>query len=87
MSRYPLMQVCRIAERAAEVFAKHGVFREPIQFMMDIEGCNTRLDLDALERYDDANLVHDLAGVIRYLDRDTGDLTNYFRPRSAVSEV
>jgi hypothetical protein len=42
-------------------------------------GC--RLDLRRLLDADDFNFTHDIAGIARHIDRNTGRLANHFLPR------
>lgn len=42
-----------------------------------------KLDLTKLERFDDFEFVHDMAGIINCMDRTTGLLRNCFLPRAA----
>jgi len=42
------------------------------------------LDLIKLNEADNALFLHDVAGIIRNLNRDTGQLENLFRPGCAV---
>jgi len=39
------------------------------------------LDLERLLTTDDFNFYHDIYGIVRHLDRDTGRLTGHFSPR------
>jgi hypothetical protein len=39
------------------------------------------LDLEALHEADDFNLMHDIYGIARHIDRSTGKLENFFLPR------
>ena len=41
------------------------------------------IDFDRLLGFDDFNFTHDVLGIDRHLDRDTGQLNNMFRPRSS----
>lgn len=46
-----------------------------------LNGCP--LDLKALLEFDDFNFVHDMTGMVRYLNRDSGQLEQLFLPRCA----
>lgn len=48
-------------------------------------GC--RLDFDKLLSFDDFNFVHDVYGIIRHIDRSTGEMTMCFMPRSAENKA
>lgn len=63
---------CRLQDMAMDVIATHA------------NGC--RLRLAELLAADDANFGHDVFGIRRYLNRDTGKLTHCFVPRFAAPE-
>jgi len=52
--------------------------------MMDISAVHlkTPIDLDRLLEFDDFNLLHDVFGIIRHVDRETGELKNCFLPKA-----
>ena len=55
---------------------------------MDIKAvhCNScPLDLQRLLDAPESSFGHDVGGIQRYLDRDTGELTKDFRPRCAAA--
>lgn len=54
---------------------------------LDLAAANVDVGLDTekLVAFDDFNLFHDIYGIYRHMDRDTGKLTGYFRPRCAIS--
>lgn len=76
-----MKQIGRIAKRAVRLFnADH------ISIVMDLDACNSNgcpLDFDKLEAFDAANFGHDIGGINRYLDRETGTLGGHFLPRCA----
>lgn len=79
--------ITRIAERAVEVGGKHGSPFDLVSVMMDVtathaNGC--RLRLDDLAEADEFNFLHDIVGIERHLDRDTGQLRDCFLPRFAA---
>jgi hypothetical protein len=83
-TRQELQWIVAIVKRFAEVLGEdHEVDR--LSLMMDIEACHCNgcpLDLvSLLEVSRDADLVHDIAGIHRHLDRETGSLQNFFLPR------
>ena len=56
-------------------------------FIMDIEAthCNgCSLDLDKLLNFPEFDFYHDIYGIIRHLDRQTGKLMDCFLPRCAT---
>lgn len=82
--------VTSIAQRAISIAALNGVRGvKPIDFEMDIiathaNGCP--LDLDRLSAADEFNFVHDVFGIRRHLNRETGKLENCFLPRHAKTD-
>ena len=79
----------KIAKRARELYLENNVDRERTDIEMDItaahaNGCPLRLqDLAAA---DDFNFMHDVNGIARHLDRETGQITDHFLPRFRVRE-
>ncbi len=74
----------KIARRARLIYLDNGTDRETLDISMDLiathaNGCPLRLD-DMLAA-DDFNLMHDISGISRHLDRETGALMDHFRPR------
>jgi hypothetical protein len=58
-------------------------------YLMDVlathaNGCP--LDLAALANASDLDLAHDMGGIIRHIDRKTGQLTGCFLPRYAKDQ-
>lgn len=86
-----------IADRVVDVLISWGAktieiswkeFR--LEMRMDLvavhaNGCP--MDFDRLLNTDKSTLMHDVGGIARYLDRDTGKLTENFRPRTARKEA
>lgn len=75
-----------IVERYERLIGVANVDR--LSTMMDLEACHCNgcpLDLiSLLEAAGDADLAHDVAGITRHLNRETGRLEDYFRPRYAA---
>jgi hypothetical protein len=71
----------RIASRAIGL----GIYRDRLECHMDVTACHANgnpLRLEALaDAPRDFDFVHDLAGIRRHLDRDTGQLRDCFSPR------
>ncbi len=80
-----------IARRARALETKHGGSPRPImQWCMDITATHANgnpLRLDELLAADDFNFMHDVFGIYRCLDRDTGKLTGFFRPRFSARQA
>ena len=75
----------RIADRAVTMASQHnGIERKRIDYEMDIIACHANgcpLRLADLLIADDFNFSHDVFGIMRHLDRDTGQLKDCFVPR------
>lgn len=74
-----------IAERASGELQ----LRDRVSTMMDLTAVhsnNIKLDFKKLASADSFNFAHDVCGIIKNLDRNTGKLMNFFRPRCAVRE-
>lgn len=67
-----------------------GRSTDRLALMMDLSACHAngnplRLD-DMLATEDDFSFVHDVGGISRNIDRDTGKLMNCFSPRFSRRE-
>lgn len=75
----------RIADRAVLLYSDHHVCPDRLAIVLDITICHftagQRLRLDDLLAADDLNFIHDVAGINKRLDRETGLLRDGFRPR------
>lgn len=79
----------KIASRAAGLYAKHGEDADVLGIVMDLSAAHVTcpLRLADMVEADDFNLMHDVSGINRHLDRDTGRLTGCFRPRFSAPEA
>ena len=83
--------IARIAERARKLDRQHnGRDARSLQHhRMNITACHANgnpLRLEALLEADDFNFAHDVFGIDRHIDRDTGHMMNFFRPRYSRPE-
>ena len=56
---------------------------------MDLTATNANgcpMDFERLLAADGLNFIHDIGGIARHMDRDTGKLGGHFRPRFAKRE-
>lgn len=77
--------VRKIIERAEQEDLFGGYDRESLE--MDLiathaNGCP--IDFNKLLEAGRFDFTHDIAGIVRHLDRRSGELTGFFRPRSAL---
>lgn len=77
-------RIMEIAKRAETLAKKHGVELSRRDLMMDLTACHANgnpLDLPGLQMADDGNFGHDVFGINRHIDRNTGKLLHCFVPR------
>lgn len=82
--------IIALAKRAREMAALNSIDLDHLSIAMDIEAvhCNCcPLRLVELAAADDFNFAHDVFGIRRHLNRETGLLNNHFRPRFAESDT
>lgn len=76
--------ICQIADRANLLSKKYDIEYKYMTAMMDITACHANgneLRLDELLKADDSNFAHDVFGIRRHINRETGKLENCFLPR------
>jgi hypothetical protein len=75
----------RIVDRAEKLGQKFGrpMMRASIALDLVIAHRQCPLDLQLLLDSDDGNFSHDVFGIMRHLDRNTGELRDCFIPRFA----
>lgn len=80
------LAIGRVVTRAALLASKTGKRVDALSMTMDLSACHangTPLDFDALLSFGDADFAHDVFGITRYIDRETGILGSCFLPRCA----
>ena len=67
------------------VLDRVGPLTNRLQLSMDLCAANTvcPLDGEALLAFPDLDFFHDIAGIHRHLNRETGELNDCFQPRCA----
>lgn len=79
--------ITEIAQRAMGLGARENDPFTKMDITMDINAVHSNgcpLRLEALRDADAFNFSHDILGIRRHLNRDTGKLENHFTPRFAV---
>lgn len=74
----------RIANRALNLAIQHGIRNTKQDFQMDITAVHANgnpLRLRELLEADEFDFVHDVFGIYRHLNRETGELEGFFLPR------
>lgn len=82
-----LALITAIAERGHRLAIAHGAMIDKMDIMMNLIACHNHpqpLRLADMAEADDFNLMHDVYGLHRHLDRNTGELTECFSPRFSV---
>lgn len=71
-----------ILDRASQMFPD----LDRLSLMMDMKACHTHCPLDfaRLLTADDVTFGHDIGGIMRHMDRETGHLGGCFVPRTAA---
>lgn len=84
-SRDEALIVAQIIIRAVPMFANAGQRRTASDLRMDLSAVHARcpLRLSELLEANNFNFAHDIFGITRHLNRETGDLDDHFRPRFA----
>jgi hypothetical protein len=76
--------IIKIARRAVAMAADAGEDYKQQDAVMDITAVHLNdcpLRLEALSEADNFNFAHDVFGIRRHLNRETGKLENFFSPR------
>jgi hypothetical protein len=78
-----------IVQRATAVAVEACIDYKALDIDMDITACHAngcRLKLEELAKADNFNFSHDIFGIRRHLNRETGQLEDCFLPRFAEPE-
>lgn len=81
--------ITQIVDRADKFITDKNIPYDRVSILMDISAthCNgCPLDLEALLKADDPNFFHDIFGIYRHINRQTGKLEACFVPRFARKE-
>jgi hypothetical protein len=85
--------ITKIVDRALDIIsrdrplAKRDRADRRLNLRMDLEACHANgnpLDLAKMADADDFNVMHDVGGISRHIDRDTGKLLDFFSPRCSL---
>jgi hypothetical protein len=85
-NKYEKKAINEIAKRAVRLAEDHGVDYDLVDAGMDVTACHSNgcpLKLEQLLEADDFNFSHDVFGIRRHIDRETGKLEGFFLPRFA----
>lgn len=80
-----LETVFAIVDRADRLYRAQGqrINRGSLEMDLSATHVTTPLRLNDLLAADNFNFIHDIAGIMRHLDRSTGQLQDHFLPRFA----
>lgn len=76
--------ISKIVKRTFAMRPDLGAILDYQSLIMDITACHANgnpLRLAGLLKADDFNFAHDVFGIHRHIDRNTGELTDCFSPR------
>lgn len=76
----------RIVERAAVMETAHGSKLDRLSLRMDLGATHAKcpLELKRLAEFPDFDFAHDIYGIMRHMNRRTGELEDCFVPRCAA---
>lgn len=85
VSRYDAELIDQIAKRAESMSRKFNPKFNMLTTVLDLRHCHKScpLRLADLLHASDYDFAHDVFGITRHIDRNTGKLTNCFLPRYA----
>lgn len=81
--------IVNIAQRAHAMAKEQGLDYSVLEANMDISACHAngcRLKLSELASTDNFNFAHDVFGIRRHINRQSGELEDCFLPRFAQPE-
>ncbi len=79
--------ISQIVDRVEELSLAQGHSLDRLSTTMDLTAVHANgcpLDLAKLAAADNFNLLHDVFGIARHLDRKTGKLRDFFDPRCSL---
>ena len=83
-------KISAVVHRAMKAAKKYGVDYPPLDCAMDITAAHLNgcpLDFDKLLEFDDFNFAHDVFGIRRHINRESGQLEDCFLPRCYAHEA
>jgi len=86
-TRFEFEMIVKIAERAEAMYEELGMERpDRCTLLMDIEHAHAHIpmDLSAMLTMPRTDFAHDIGGIQRHIDRQTGKLGDCFVPRCAL---
>lgn len=89
-SRVEMRLISKIAQRAVSWGKQCVINVDRHQIEMDITACHCngcQLDLEKLLNAPNGDFGHDVFGIRRHIDRETGKLTGFFDPRCSMPAV
>lgn len=84
VTREEALTIRAIVERADKLAKEHDASVDKLSLSMDITACHANgcpLELERLLAADDFNFAHDVFGIMRHMNRETGRLGDCFLPR------
>jgi len=89
VSKGDTVLIGRIARRYKAICVDNGTpSARLVEIRMDLTACHAngcKLDMGQLASASDADLIHDVDGIWKHMDRETAQIGGSFLPRFAVS--
>lgn len=78
----------RIVVRADTMFRKFGMKLDRLSLRMDLSATHARVPLDfaRLLEFPDFDFSHDIGGIAKHMNRETGRLKSFFLPRCSLPD-
>lgn len=88
ITRIDLTDVDRIATRAIKATPLHSPMLNKMDLTMDLAAAHIACPIDLQQLLDakELDFWHDVSGIIKHIDRETGELRDCFVPRCAKRE-
>lgn len=89
VSKTDFAKINAIADRAVAMAVAYDVDYTKSDALMDVTACHANgmpLDLDKLAGADEFNFAHDVFGIRRHINRETGVIEDCFVPRCSMSQ-
>lgn len=89
VSKSDLAKLMSIADRAVSMAHAYSVDYSKFDALMDLTACHANgmpLDLDNLAAAPEFDFAHDVFGIRRHINRETGVIEDCFVPRCSMSQ-
>jgi len=76
----------KIVDRASDLLTEQDVKHDKLSLLMDVQAAHLACPLRLADMLtaNESDLMHDISGIVRHLNRETGELMDCFVPRHAA---